>query len=516
MDTTRKMFHVKHCKRVLAFSLALVIMVTSVLGANLKAKAVFIPAIAAPVAWEVISTILLSVGVTCLGAGVYNEIKTNDAWQQQIDSMISTLNEQADNVGSEIMDAINSMTTTAKGTALKLGQATWDKLKTWSQAIANGASAIFSSAVPISGSVDKLVSTALTKVPTSARPYNSDGAHDMTTAVSSTVASKFADFMTRANSIAGDKPDLNVFYCYQQETSISRSSWGMVVIATADNAPITGWSLSGSKYTKYILDIMGATGTGFGIYYKDGQWTCSSLQYGDMVATGLSSFNLANFIGAVNGYADCVVIPTIIGNVLTLDNPALTIPGLGDIVGTGGYDVVTDGRVLTPEGTITGDVVITFPDVLTPEGVIGGILDGTESIPEVLDRVGVIPVDTVDDKVIEDDRPIEDVISPSVPDNPSKPSDKVNDYVLPLQYFFPFCIPFDFFSFISALNAEPEAPKFKWKFPVGYSKSGKVTYKEFEIDFAQFDTVASVLRKFELLAFIIALILITRSHFIRS
>lgn len=70
---------------------------------------------------------------------------------------------------------------------------------------------------------------------------------------------------------------------------------------------------------------------------------------------------------------------------------------------------------------------------------------------------------------------------------------------------FPFSIPFDIASLVSVLNAEPEAPRFQGTMDLG------ITTYEYDINLAQFDTVASACRIAELLLLVFGLIMITRS-----
>lgn len=519
MENPTKMFHVKHGKRLLCFSLAMLIFFGSFTGAYIKSRAIAVT-LGAVATYEVISTILLSVGVTALGAGVYQELKNNDAFQQQIDSIISTLNEKANMVGDEILNAIHSMAVTSKGMILKLGQSTWNKLKSFSQSIAQGVKTNFNFGLPISGNLDKLLSSAHSVVPSNVLPLDSEGNRYTGTNVTDTVSEHFGNFIARAKALTGvENPKLSIYYTYQG-IDTTKGKYGFIFLANSSNSAVGITSITGADatgyYGNYILNLDSSKCTAFGLYYKDHAWTTSSLQYGDMVSSALSKVNLATFgLAQAYGIGDVSTIPTVIGNVLTLDVPAVTVPGVGDIVGTGGYDVVTTGRVLNPDGTLTGDVVITFPTDLAGEDVIGGVLDGTESIPEALDRVGVIPVDTINDVVIDTDVPIVDVIDPSVPVDPPTGNPNVNDYNLGLQYFFPFCLPFDVMNFLNCFKASPVAPSIKFTLPTGY-KNGKVLYSEFEIDMAQFNQVASVLRKFELLAFCVGLAYVTRSMFIRS
>lgn len=70
---------------------------------------------------------------------------------------------------------------------------------------------------------------------------------------------------------------------------------------------------------------------------------------------------------------------------------------------------------------------------------------------------------------------------------------------------FPFSIPFDIASLVTVLNAEPEAPRFQGTMDLG------ITTYDYDINLAQFDTVASACRIAELLLLVFGLIMITRS-----
>lgn len=71
---------------------------------------------------------------------------------------------------------------------------------------------------------------------------------------------------------------------------------------------------------------------------------------------------------------------------------------------------------------------------------------------------------------------------------------------------FPFCVPFDLIGIISALNAEPEAPKFV--IPLQFDK---INFRyDIEIDFSPFERVAEVCRWTCIFSFLVFLALVTR------
>ena len=81
----------------------------------------------------------------------------------------------------------------------------------------------------------------------------------------------------------------------------------------------------------------------------------------------------------------------------------------------------------------------------------------------------------------------------------------MENFTLDLKNFFPFCIPFDLYAFLTCLNAEPEAPVISWQVPT----PGGGAYP-LEIDLSAFDSVAQLLRRLQLLLFCVGLAFKTR------
>lgn len=86
-----------------------------------------------------------------------------------------------------------------------------------------------------------------------------------------------------------------------------------------------------------------------------------------------------------------------------------------------------------------------------------------------------------------------------------EPPSNPNAFALDLSNYFPFCIPFDLFDFLSCLNADPVAPVIHWEIAL----PGGGTYP-LELDLSPFDSVAKLLRRLQLLLFIVALGIKTR------
>lgn len=81
----------------------------------------------------------------------------------------------------------------------------------------------------------------------------------------------------------------------------------------------------------------------------------------------------------------------------------------------------------------------------------------------------------------------------------------IGDYAIDLRKLFPFCIPFDFIALLRVLDAEPEAPRFEVPFVVPSVGIDEM----YVIDLSMFDDVMEVIRLFELVGFVIGLMLLT-------
>lgn len=143
-------------------------------------------------------------------------------------------------------------------------------------------------------------------------------------------------------------------------------------------------------------------------------------------------------------------------------------------------------------------------------GVLSDVNAGTNTYEDLLDISDVIATDTSTDTVVGND--ITDVPITDVQTDVGE----INDYTLDLTTVFPFCLPFDLYDFVSVLCAEPTAPNFTWVIPLKSSTFGIDEEYEFVVDLSAFDDVMSVVRDMELFAFIVGLIIATRSKFIRA
>lgn len=129
------------------------------------------------------------------------------------------------------------------------------------------------------------------------------------------------------------------------------------------------------------------------------------------------------------------------------------------------------------------------------QDVMQQLADGTMTHQQYVDSITPpsdpdVPVDP--DPTV----PSEDVWEP--PENPGQ-------FALDLSNYFPFCIPFDLYDFVSCLRADPVAPVIEWAVPLPGGSSYSL-----EIDFSTFDSVAQLLRRLQLLLFCVGLAFKTR------
>lgn len=112
---------------------------------------------------------------------------------------------------------------------------------------------------------------------------------------------------------------------------------------------------------------------------------------------------------------------------------------------------------------------------------------------------------------LEDAEVVEDQVSDTATNQQEVSQDAADYQVTGLASVFPFCIPFDIYSFFECLAAAPVAPSFEWRFYVP-----GICDETIELDLSQFDTVAQIVRTMELLAFIVGLAFVTRDKMIKG
>ena len=121
-----------------------------------------------------------------------------------------------------------------------------------------------------------------------------------------------------------------------------------------------------------------------------------------------------------------------------------------------------------------------------------------------------------------DPNPDPDNPDPDNPDNPDPtPEQEASPYKADLREVFPFCIPFDLIHLLKVFEADAEAPVFE--FPLDIELDNPWTgekvvdyHHTFELDMSDYEPVIKILRIFQVVFFIIALMLITRQQMIKG
>lgn len=158
--------------------------------------------------------------------------------------------------------------------------------------------------------------------------------------------------------------------------------------------------------------------------------------------------------------------------------------------------------------SITGQTQAGAQSGITPGTVVEDILSGGEVVPEtgtiadVIAAIKAIPASIADF--------FADVVAavkaiPAAIADVFTPSGTVEAYSLDLKRFFPFCIPYDIYSMLAALAADPVAPKFDFEIDLG-----PVGILPISVDFSEWDDVAALLRTCEAAIFAVGLAVKTK------
>lgn len=192
-------------------------------------------------------------------------------------------------------------------------------------------------------------------------------------------------------------------------------------------------------------------------------------------------------------------------------SPYLVNPILGNLSGE-------DLETISPS-IETGKAILPF-DQSAYQDLINDVNDNTNNNAPEDNPALVYPF--IQDYIVDDGQSTPDPepdtpVRPSDPTQPTIPSkDPITEEEMEtnlggttvgLEEVFPFCIPFDIVKLIKGLRAERQAPHFEWTFEselFGFSYT-------FDIDLAEFNDVAAILRTMELIVFIIGLAVATRA-----
>lgn len=145
-----------------------------------------------------------------------------------------------------------------------------------------------------------------------------------------------------------------------------------------------------------------------------------------------------------------------------------------------------------------------------PDAVVEEIVAGSEAVPDtdtgtiagVIEAIQALPQTLADnftgvkEAVLSIPQAIADVFTPA---------QDITFYQLDLKSLFPFCIPFDVYSMLAALAADPVAPSFDFELDLG-----PVGLLPISADFSDWDDAAAFLRTCETLVFAVALAVKTK------
>lgn len=461
------------------------IMTTSVLVPYEKAYAAAVPI--AYSTWEVLVTILLSLGIS---VELTDDVADTGIMQEMAQEFEDTINLwwQSNNFDNLEID-LKNMASAAKDGTVNIANDVWQGLREWGKSV-----------VPnIQVSEGNLTNTKLSSfmgITSYVSGYDS-----------SSLATRASEYMSYPGTMI-TKMDAGSFYEYYFFSVLNPSLMSLKQVR-GETKTFCEFNYDGVKIRVGNVNLAGKGGCRV-LVDKKGQ--CIGIY--DMQSGGIlgNLFDTAVMMGNKVSAYDALPVPQ-----TGLGYDVLGLPDIDRLFERDAYDIITPGRVW--DGTaVGGDVTLDIPSDTTLEGLRAGDIP----YPDVLDEIGVIPVDTTKDKAVDKDLTIEEAINSANEKEDNK--DDTDDtggggssnvpITFDLTKLFPFCIPFDMIEFIGILAAEPVAPHFE--IPIMYpSPSGLSTYM-LVIDFSDYESVAVILRKMECILFIIGLAKITRGQMIRG
>lgn len=216
--------------------------------------------------------------------------------------------------------------------------------------------------------------------------------------------------------------------------------------------------------------------------------------------------NLDQLLGGIfEGVADTNLDVT--GEVIPLDppQPVETWVPVDDVID----GINQGGEVMTDIGNDIGDISGHLDDLGEIGGDIVGELEGVNQ--GIQTQTGVLSgaidqaVSDIQDAISEQTQTLSESASATVEATESiaesLEDETINWQKFDLRGLFPFCIPFDIYNMLEALDASPIAPHVQLPFvieSIGFSYT-------IDLDFSAFDTVAAVMRQMELIVYGIAL-----------
>lgn len=557
MHIQRKVYNMKHK---FFYRLTIIILTVCLITQTIDRpmKKVEAAAFAIPLVWEILQYILLGAGVSYFGyvaldnlGELIDRLTEPDTLTEEelaeIERMyyeqIASLNAAETGLGDALNNAISAASIANGAYTITISQAEWEKLRGLAEKVAREPIAENRPSITMKENIDitndkKMLMQTVKAIPDSMAPYIEGGQYRVKFGAegSGRISISWESFIKSvAMPNVGDKPYISAYYIaqewdeYGKHKSINTITYIVTDVEIADIITIFGTTLSvedaSGNFVKFVaLTYEWDSGLKSGTYvypheFDAGAWDKAYMK--DSYTTGMNFGTTTNkhiFLHSTDlSTYPLTTRELFLNSQLVTTFPMEVLDIFKTTLRTGTYDIVTPGRSLSDTGTLEGDITITIPTTFPIADELGKVLSDEFPATDVLPKIGVTPVDIADDKVIGKDMTITDAIEDAKTESPAipAPAPGASEFDLGLASFFPFCIPFDFANFVKVLKAEPEAPSFKFKFVVGKNSKGFI-YEEYTISLEQFDTVAYWCRKFELLVFIVGLMLVTRSKFIRS
>lgn len=512
----------KRIKRFMCGALASLMFVSVPIGGFAKVEAAEV--VFGVTAWDILQTIMLSLGVT---VSVQSSDLTSEVCQEIVDTFNLWVQQNGFDDTAQLKEDLTDLLIEGKKNVINISEKTWSALRSWTKDIVNGKTEIKAEKTgDVVMSYNMLNSCTYTETAS----HGKDGLVQVSGSIDvhNMSAERYGAIGCKVNGSSG------TFLLFSDEAftcdylATRDSVWlkypsdfspGVQAPWNADdiNAHVSSreFTMYGNEPVYYITLGMPAISdthiNGLPVYegakgYSSGQVVDQALR---------KCFDKKGHL-AIKEYATDVI--------------AEPVPLGGEAVATGAWDIITKGRTWNGEA-VAGDVNIAIPEDIA--GDIINVQEGTTTVSDVIsisDSVA-IPVDTTADVAI--DYPMDitetldyadtkaDDITISDTDTVAPDYDGIKDsetsgkyYVKGLQSVFPFCIPFDVIDFLGCLSAPAQAPHFK--IPIKYpTLKGMETY-EVDLDLSKFNDVAKIVRTCETLLFCVGLAVATRNLYIRG
>lgn len=163
--------------------------------------------------------------------------------------------------------------------------------------------------------------------------------------------------------------------------------------------------------------------------------------------------------------------------------------------------ITANTEIVNGEVSTTQTISVDIPNVIPIPAETVNQLQGVQ------EQLGVVPL------------PITQDVTATITQLQEMQETKYGDteqYELTLTSFFPFCIPYDLYWILTAFDQPAEAPNFDIAISNPFHDQDEEAYFTYHVDLSVFDGVASLVRKLELIIFIVGLCLISRNLILRG